>query len=105
MGGREYIINNIKKFAEKVNKEFKIERIIFFGSRTRNRYSKDSDIDLIIVSNNFVGLDFFERVSKMYNYWDLDYAVDFLCYTQKEFDNLKKKISIIGNAIKEGIKI
>ncbi len=103
MDRNKYIIKKIKKFINKINKEFKIEKIIFFGSRTGNKYSKESDIDLIIVSDDFKGLDFFERVSKMYNYWNLDYAVDFLCYTVKEFDNLKKRISIVGQAIKEGI--
>jgi uncharacterized protein len=105
MGEREYIINGIKKFVKKANRKFKIEKIIFFGSRTGKKYSKDSDIDLIIVSDDFNGLDFFERVSKMYDYWDLDYPVDFLCYTSKEFEILKLKISIVKEAIKRGIEV
>jgi len=105
MDEKEYIIKGIEKFVKKANKEFKIEKIIFFGSRTRNKYSKDSDIDLIIVSDNFNGLDFFERISKMYSYWDLNYPVDFLCYTSDEFNTLKKRISIVKEAIKKGIAI
>jgi hypothetical protein len=105
MDERKHIIEGIKKFIRRINKDFQINKIIFFGSRTTNKYNKDSDIDLIIVSDDFEGLDFFERVSKMYNYWELDYPVDFLCYTSNEFTNLKKRISIIKYAIKEGIII
>ena len=74
MDEREYIIKGIKKFVKKVNKDFHIEKIILFGSRAGKKYFKDSDVDIIIVSDNFKGLDFFERVSKMYSYWELDYA-------------------------------
>ena len=105
MDKREHIIKGIKKFVKKASKKFRIEKIIFFGSRIEKSYSKDSDIDLIIVSNDFNGLDFFERVSKMYNYWDLDYPVDFLCYTNEEFEILKLKISIVKEAIKKGIEV
>jgi predicted nucleotidyltransferase len=105
MDERKHIIEGIKKFIRRINKDFQINKIIFFGSRTTNKYNKDSDIDLIIVSDDFEGLDFFERVSKMYNYWELDYPVDFLCYTLNEFTNLKKRISIIKYAIKKGIII
>mgnify|MGYP001607414056 CR=1 FL=1 len=105
MGEKEYIIEGLKKFVKRVNKDFKIEKIIFFGSRTTNKYIKDSDIDLILVSNDFEGLDFFERASKMYDYWILDYPVDFLCYTIAEFTNLRKRISIINYALKKGIVI
>lgn len=105
MGEREHIIKGIKKFVKKANKDFKIEKLIFFGSRVGNKYSQDSDIDLIVVSDDFKRLDFFERVSKMYDYWDLDYPVDFLCYTTEEFDNLKKRVSIIRYAVQKGVEI
>jgi len=98
-------INKINKFLKNVSKDFKIERAIFFGSRAIGIARKDSDIDLIIVSDDFEGMDFFERVSKMYDYWDLDIPVDFLCYTSREFNKLKKLVSIVSHALKQGIII
>ena len=41
----------------------------------------------------------------MYDYWNLDYPVDFLCYTPEEFEKKKKEISIVKEAVKEGIDI
>ena len=50
-------------------------------------------IDLVIVSPKFTKLNFFKRGAKMYDYWDLDYPVDFLCYTPKEFNKFKKQMT------------
>jgi hypothetical protein len=41
----------------------------------------------------------------MYDYWELRYPVDFLCYTPKEFEREKKKVSIVSEALREGIEI
>ncbi len=103
MGKKE--IKGIKKFLIKLKKDFGVSRVVFFGSRANGNPKKYSDIDLIIVSDDFKNMNFFERVSKMYDYWDLDYPVDFLCYTNKEFDILKIKISIVKEALKHGILI
>lgn len=92
-------------FKKSVNKEFPISRMYFFGSRASGKHKKYSDIDLIIVSPKFRKLDFFKRGAKMYNYWDLNYPVDFLCYTPEEFNKLKKQITILREAVKNGIEI
>ena len=79
--------------------------MILFGSRAKGKTGKDRDIDLIVVSSRFKRLDFFERGAKMYNYWNLDYPVDFLCYTPEEFKRLREHITIVSEALKEGIEI
>lgn len=98
-------IIEIKKFIKKLKKEFTIKKVIFFGSRTGEEYLNKSDIDLIIVSKDFEKINFIKRTSIMYNYWDSDYDVDFLCYTPKEFDKLSKMITIVREAVKKGINI
>jgi len=101
----KHIIKGIEKFIEKLKKRIVVKRVIFFGSRTTKSFEEDSDIDLIIVSPNFEGKNFFDRVNEVYNYWELDYPIDFLCYTPKEFNKLKKQISIITEALKQGVEI
>ena len=85
--------------------DFQVSKVLFFGSRTGEDYLKHSDIDLVVVSDNFEKINFTKRMSLMYNYWDSDYDVDFLCYTQKEFSKLSKMITIVRQAVKEGILI
>ena len=103
MGEREHLIGELKNFLGKLSKEFKIQNIILFGSRATNKFGKESDVDLMIVSQDFNGMDFFERVAKMYDYWSIDLPVDFICYTPKEFGRLKKRISIVKEALNTGI--
>ena len=105
MGRKNPIIGKLKLFKKRVNKDMPIERMILFGSRVKGKTGRDTDIDLIIVSSKFKKLDFFKRGAKMYDYWKLRYPVDFLCYSPDEFDRQKKRISIVKQALEEGIEI
>lgn len=40
------------------------KQIVFFGSAPQGRHNADSDIDLIIVSEDFHGHDIFQRLAK-----------------------------------------
>jgi len=102
MGKKEFI-KMINVFASKLKKDYAVSNIIFFGSRTTDKYHKDSDIDLIIVSDDFEGMHFIDRASKMYDYWESDMPIDFICYTSKEYELLKKRISIVKEALTKGI--
>jgi len=99
------IIAKLKEFKKKVSKDYPVNKIVFFGSRVSGRPHRWSDIDLLIVSNKFRKMDFIQRGAKMYDYWNLNYPVDFLCYTPKEFNKKKSEISIVREAVKEGIEI
>lgn len=98
-------IKIIKIFLKKLKKDFSVDRVIFFGSRVGEEYFKHSDIDLIVVSEDFEGIDFTKRMSLMYNYWDSDLDVDFLCYTPKEFEKISKMMTIVREAVKGGIVV
>ncbi len=99
------LIEGIKSFKEKLKEDFPVDAMILFGSAASGKMHKDSDIDLIIVSRKFEGLNFFKRGARMYNYWDLRQPVDFLCYTPKEFNRLKNQTSIVREALNNGIYI
>ena len=95
----------VKKFKKDVSEKIPIKKIILFGSRARGKVHKWSDFDILIVSSKFRGIDSFKRSPLFYSYWDYDYPVDFLCYTPEEFNKLKKRITIVREAIKTGVEI
>ncbi len=105
MGKREIIKRKLKSFRTAVSNDYPIKKMIFFGSRAVGKPKRYSDIDLIIVSPKFRKMDFIQRGVKMYDYWNLGYPVDFLCYTPEEFSKLRKHITIVSEAIREGIDI
>ena len=98
------IISSLKSFKKSIGEKYKIKEMILFGSAARGRLKEDSDIDLILVSESFNGKSAIKRASPLYLAWNLDYPVDFLCYTPQEFERLKK-VSIVSQALKEGVAI
>jgi len=98
---RTEIIGKLRKFIKKHT----VEKAIIFGSYARGEAKKDSDIDLILVSREFEGKSPLKRPVPFYLEWDLGYPVDIICYTPNEFNNLRKQVSIVSEALKEGIEI
>ena len=99
------IVEGVKQFKEKSKKEFGVDKIIMFGSAASGKMNRHSDIDLIIVSKKFSKKSFFKRPLGLRKFWSLDYPVDFLCYSPEEFEREKKRVSIVSEAIREGIEI
>jgi len=105
MGKKNYLQKRLEAFKARINKDFPVSRMFFFGSRASGSAGRGSDIDLIIVSPEFRKYDALSRTAKMYDYWDLNYPVDFLCYSPEEFNKLRVMISIVRDAVNEGIEI
>jgi len=105
MDKKENIVKKLKVFRNNVKSEFPINKMLLFGSYSKGKQRKWSDIDLIIVSSKFKGKKSYKRARKLYDYWNLDYPVDFLCYTPEEFNKLKNQITIVREAVEEGIEI
>ncbi len=105
MDKKKTLIENLRKFKKKITLGYFPEKVILFGSMVSGKTHKDSDVDLMIVSKRFEGVSSLKRSPNLYLEWQLDYPVDFLCYTPKEFDNLKNRITIVREAVKTGIEI
>ncbi len=105
MDRKAIIKRKLKIFKKNVSRDFPVKKMIFFGSRAKGKPKRYSDIDLVIVSPKFRRLDFVQRGAKMYDYWDLNYPVDFLCFSPEEFDEKKKQMTVVKEAIETGIEI
>ena len=99
------IIVRLNQFKKVLSMSIPIDKMILFGSIAKEKAHRDSDIDLIIVSQKFRRKKSFKRSLGFYKYWNIDYPVDFLCYTPEEFNKLKKQVTIVREAVKEGIEI
>ncbi len=95
----------IKDFLTKVKKEFAPEFIVLFGSRARGDELKESDFDILVVSQRFEGVHFLERIFMLYQLWDYDCDLDILGYTPEEFRRKEKEIGLVRQAINEGVKV
>lgn len=95
----------ISAFAKRVRKRFEPSRLMLFGSRARGDNFRSSDYDVLIVSSKFQGIAFPDRMSQVYAYWDNEWKLEPLCYTEEEFERKRKQQGIVRTAIKEGIEI
>ncbi len=88
-----------------ISEHYSPERIIFFGSRVKGTNLETSDIDMIIVSDKFSGIPFPQRISDFYTLLKISENVDVICLSQDEFDERSNKITVVREAVREGIEI
>ena len=105
MGKKESLVRQLRAFAREIAPDYLLQKMILFGSQATGKPHKDSDVDLIIVSTKFSGVPRVERSPDLYLRWELDYPVDFLCYTPEEFKRKKKQIGIVQKAVEEGVEV
>jgi predicted nucleotidyltransferase len=85
--------------------KYDIKEVILFGSQVSGTADDDSDVDLIVVGDEFRDKSPLKRPFELYLEWAMDCPVDFLCYTPEEFEEKRNEISIVRHAINEGITI
>ncbi|MBI3051810.1 nucleotidyltransferase domain-containing protein [Candidatus Woesearchaeota archaeon] len=105
MDKKKSLVKNLKAFKQKACRNIRISNLILFGSYATGKTHRWSDVDLIVVSPDFRGMNFFQRGAKMYGYWHLKKPVDFLCFTPEEFQRKRDGITIVNQALKEGVAI
>ncbi|UCH88116.1 MAG: nucleotidyltransferase domain-containing protein [Thermoplasmata archaeon] len=105
---RRAMLKKLKRFKDEITRKYNVERVILFGSYARGKIDVHSDADIIVVGN-FKKKGNLNRAPLFYREWHLvhkiDLPVDFICYTPEEFERLKNQVSIVSEALKEGIEI
>lgn len=97
------VMKLLSQYLKKVNKKFKIEKAILFGSRAKDDWLLKSDVDLILISKEFENIPFRKRMSEVLEYWDEYIDLEVICYTPEEFNKLSRMITIVKEAKEKGI--
>ena len=94
------------KFLEKCLKEkgLNISKIILFGSQAKGESTEESDIDILIVSNDFHDKDIFERAmltkdAEIMTIKKFMIPLDIITMTPEE---LERETSLIAEYVKDG---
>jgi len=80
----------------------KPSRVVIFGSRARGEAGEGSDIDVIVVADSFRDIPFLKRMPFLLKLVRFEKHIDFLCYTEEEFEQVKETSSIVKSALEEG---
>jgi predicted nucleotidyltransferase len=100
-----WILKFKKNALPKIIKEFDPNKVIMFGSRVSGKAKRNSDLDIIMVSDYFVNIPFIKRMSIALKKVAFPKHIDYICYTPKEYKKMKNESSIIMDALKNSIEI
>jgi len=95
----------IDRFLAVISDKYSAEKVLLFGSRARGDYLINSDVDMIIVSKKFEGVNWLKRLRDVSVEWKGLVLLEAICYTPEEFEEKKKEIGIVSEAVKEGIEL
>lgn len=95
----------LANYIDELGKHIKVEKVILFGSRARGDELKGSDIDLVVISQDFEQLDFVKRLEFLELQWKYSTPIEALGYTPKEFEEKSGRICILSEVKKYGKEI
>ncbi|MEM2245628.1 MAG: nucleotidyltransferase domain-containing protein [Thermofilum sp.] len=93
------------EFVEKVKAQLGPAEVYLFGSYARGDWLRDSDVDLIVVSPAFQGLDLGKRYSLVRRLLPDTISVELLLYTPEEFERLREKSVVLRDAARYWVKL
>src|SRR3989338_4518734 len=97
-----------KNYVKDLCGRVQISRAILFGSHARGDHRRDSDLDIIVISQDFKNMGFMQRLvllSKARGQKYMTPPMDILGYTPKEFSRLKKDSVVIREANQQGVAL
>jgi uncharacterized protein len=99
-------VMNAIRFLEQrlINSGLNISKIILFGSQAREQANEDSDIDIVVISEDFEDKDIFERCemtkdAEIMTIREFMIPIDIITMTPDEFDS---ESSIIAGFARNG---
>jgi len=96
------IENIVKKYAELVRQELNVSSIYLYGSYAKGTYSEDSDIDIAVIGENFIGDPIEDTLKLMRIRRKVDNRIEPYPFKSSDFDISKPYVQEI---LRTGIKI
>jgi len=93
------------RFLKRLKRELGAVEVYIFGSRAYGTPLLESDLDMIVVSEEFGKRDFIENMELLSRMWDGSFAVEMFPYTPGQIEKYAEKKTVISEALKKGIRI
>lgn len=101
---RETDIQSItKRYIQRLARSITVNKAILTGSWATGRYLEDSDVDLIIVSDDFAKMPISERLSYLQKNWRNRIPLEAFGYTVEEFRKLRQRSTYVKDAVRNGV--
>lgn len=103
MDTEQYSLDELKEHLQKLMRAMNIPRAVIFGSRVRDDHLHRSDVDVILVSSQFAGIRFRDRLLPIQKHWPAHLPpLEAFPYTPEEF---AEGNAVIREAQKDGLEV
>lgn len=102
---RGKVLQIVRGYVARLAKRLRVEEVILFGSSVTGEWLEESDVDLVVISPDFDGMKFLERLGLLQDSWRSGLALEALGYTREEFEYLRRRSVIVGEASEKGLVI
>lgn len=82
--GVRQVLAPLREMIEKLKEGIKVEAVVVFGSRARDEHLVDSDVDVLVVSDDFEGLPRWERGYRILCAWSGSLPLEPIGMTTRE---------------------
>lgn len=91
-----------KSYVNRLARSISIRRAILTGSWANGTYLEDSDVDIIVVSDDFAKMKLAARLRYLQKEWKSRVPLEAFGYTEREFQNLSRRSTYVRDAIRNG---
>ena len=98
---KKSVLEIISAFRKAIESEgIKTDKLILFGSYATGEYREDSDIDIVVISRDFVNKDYWERIDILSNaIYRIFEPIEATAFTPEEW---QRQESFIADYAKNG---
>ena len=88
------LMERIHEWISKVDAKVHVEKVLLFGSTAKGTRREESDVDLIVVSTSFRGVNDLKRISTLLRLWSYVEELNIIAYTPEEFNEAKERFMV-----------
>jgi len=95
---KKQVLELLKRFKKILERQgTKVDKMILFGSYAAGNYREDSDIDLVVISNDFKDKDFWQRIDIIVNALMEEISpIEAVAMTPEEYENGESMIALFA---------
>ncbi len=92
-------------FLKHLKKELRVREVYLFGSRVYGVPLRDSDLDVLVVSEEFSKHSFIENMEALSRLWNGSFTLEIFPYTPEQIEKYRGRKTVITEALEKGVKI
>ncbi len=105
MATEEEVQRITREYVKRLGRGIRVQKAILTGSWARGSYLEDSDVDLLVVSDDFAGMELPSRLVLLQKHWKSRLPLEAFGYTTSEFHSLTRKSGYVRDAVRNGVTL